>query len=397
MMKRVVRALLALLLIPSLCLAQSAGLPGGVPPTWNSGTTYTIGSQVNYQGGLYVSIQQGSNQNPQTATSYWTFVLGIGAFTTTGSSGASTYNSSTGALNIPSYSGGGGCTNALTLNNSGSGAASGSTFDCSAAVTLSYNTLGAASSGANSNITSLTGLTTPLTVPQGGTGVGTHTAYGLLAGGTTSTGAEQTLAVGTAKQTLVSGGSAALPGYVDEPTPYYSPSANCVNSVPGSGWSLGSSGVVTCRAGTNNQSGFVAITDTSTSFAQFNVHIPADWDSGTDPYIRFDLAYPGTDGSSSHTIIPAIKVSCTGTAGTTSDDVTFNASHSSSTITLSSATANLFFSSSTVQLNSTDVTGCAAGGMMIVQVGRATDTATSAANFYGATVTFPRLITVQAN
>jgi hypothetical protein len=36
-----------------------------------------------------------------------------------------------------------------------------------------------ATAGANANITSLTGLTTPLTVPQGGTGVATGTAHGL--------------------------------------------------------------------------------------------------------------------------------------------------------------------------------------------------------------------------
>src|SRR5262249_29260294 len=115
------------------------------------------------------------------------------------------------------------------------------------------------------------------------------------------------------------------------------------------------------------------------------------------PFIRFDLAYPGTDGASAHTIIPQIKVSCANGNGSTSDDVTFNAAHNSSTITLSSGTANLFFSSSTVQMNSTDMTVCVAGSLMIIQVGRATDTATSAANFYGATVTFLRLLTAQAD
>lgn len=234
-------------------------------------------------------------------------------------------------------------------------------------------------------------------VAGGGTGVTSFTAYGVLLGGTTSTGTIQSLTPGTTKQLMVSGGAAAVPSWIDEPIPYYSPAANCVNAVAGSGWSGGASLVPGCRAGTNNVGGYVAITDTSSSFGQFNVHIPADWDTGTLPYIRFDLAYPGADGSSAHTIIPAFKISCTGTAGTTSDDVTFNASHSSSTITLSSATTNLFFSTSNIQMNSTDTTGCSAGGMMIVQVGRATDTATSAANFYGATITFPRLLTVQAN
>ncbi len=206
-----------------------------------------------------------------------------------------------------------------------------------------------------------------------------------------------TSAAAAAKQVCTSGGASKTCAYIDFPQVVTIPSANCVNSVAGSGWSLGASGVVTCRAGTNNTGGYVAITDTTGTFGQFSIPIPEDWDTGTLPYIRFQLAYPGTDGASAHTIIPQIKVSCAKGDGTTSDDVTFNAAHSSSTITLSSATANLFFVGSNVQMNSTDMTGCVAGSMMVVQVGRATDTATSAANFYSATITFPRLIAVQAN
>lgn len=69
-----------------------------------------------------------------------------------------------------------------------------------------------AAAGANSNITSLSGLTTPLSVPQGGTGRATSTtAYGLLAAGTTATGVQQTLAAGLTTQILVGGGASALP------------------------------------------------------------------------------------------------------------------------------------------------------------------------------------------
>jgi hypothetical protein len=51
-----------------------------------------------------------------------------------------------------------------------------------------------------------------VTVAQGGTGRATSTtAYGLIAAGTTATGAHQTLAAGTAGQLLKSGGAAALP------------------------------------------------------------------------------------------------------------------------------------------------------------------------------------------
>lgn len=59
--------------------------------------------------------------------------------------------------------------------------------------------------------TSLT-LTAPLDVIYGGTGRATGTtAYGLLAAGTTATGAQQTLAAGTTSQILVGGGASALP------------------------------------------------------------------------------------------------------------------------------------------------------------------------------------------
>lgn len=186
--------------------------------------------------------------------------------------------------------------------------------------------------------------------------------------------------------------SATQIGGCDLPTPFYIPAANCNNTNAGDAWSIGSGGSVICRAGTNNQGGYIPITDVSGTFAQFTTIIPFDWDSSANPYIRFQVA--SADTTSGHTIIPAIKVSCTGTSGTTTDDVSFNASHSSSTITLNT-TANQFWSTSNVQMNGTDVTGCVAGSMMIVQVGRATDTATSAF-FYGATVTFPRLPILQA-
>jgi hypothetical protein len=64
------------------------------------------------------------------------------SLTTTGSSGAATFSGNT--LNIPNYSGGGTTTNAATFNNSGGGGSSGSTFNGSSALTISYNTIGAA-------------------------------------------------------------------------------------------------------------------------------------------------------------------------------------------------------------------------------------------------------------
>ena len=74
--------------------------------------------------------------------------------------------------------------------------------------------LSAAASGANSDITSITGLTTALTVAQGGTGAATlTTAYGVLAAGTTATGPLQNIGTGTSAQVLTSNGSGALPTF----------------------------------------------------------------------------------------------------------------------------------------------------------------------------------------
>jgi parallel beta-helix repeat protein len=69
--------------------------------------------------------------------------------------------------------------------------------------------LGAAASGANADITSLSGLTTALSVAQGGTGAATFTQYGVLYGN--GTGAVSATAVGTSGYCLISNGSASAP------------------------------------------------------------------------------------------------------------------------------------------------------------------------------------------
>jgi hypothetical protein len=71
--------------------------------------------------------------------------------------------------------------------------------------TTARGNLTAAKSGANSDITSLTGLTTPLTVAQGGTGAATLTANNVLLGNGTS--APQVVAPSTNGNVLTSNGT----------------------------------------------------------------------------------------------------------------------------------------------------------------------------------------------
>ena len=99
--------------------------------------------------------------------------------------------------------------------------------------------LSAASSGANSDITSITGLTTPLTVAQGGIGVGTLTANNVLLGNGTS--APQTVAPSTNGNVLTSNGTTWTSAAI--------PSSGVTSAVAGNGVAVsGATGAVTFSA-----------------------------------------------------------------------------------------------------------------------------------------------------
>jgi hypothetical protein len=96
--------------------------------------------------------------------------------------------------------------------------------------------LSAASSGANSDITSITGLTTPLTVAQGGIGVGTLTANNVLLGNGTS--ALQVVAPSTNGNVLTSNGTTWTSAAI--------PSSGVTSAVAGNGIAVsGATGAVT--------------------------------------------------------------------------------------------------------------------------------------------------------
>ena len=131
----------------------------------------------------------------------------------TGSLAADGQTTATGALKmganrITGLADGLASTDAATVNQIPSGATfllKASNLSDVADATTSRGNLVAAKSGANSDITSLTGLTTPLTVAQGGTGAATLTSNNVLLGNGTS--APQTVAPSTSGNVLTSNGT----------------------------------------------------------------------------------------------------------------------------------------------------------------------------------------------
>lgn len=122
-----------------------------------------------------------------------TYTSGASTMTLTTGQCATIYSDNTNYFANKATGGSGGTTtNALTLNNGGSGASSGSTFNGGSAVTLSYNTLGAAPTASPT----FTGTNAaPLTLPDGSTDssalanpTGTPTGTPSATGGTVASG-----------------------------------------------------------------------------------------------------------------------------------------------------------------------------------------------------------------
>ena len=112
---------------PSTLTAGSAGSVSNALTINNSGLGSASGSTFNGSGAVTISYNS------------------IGAPSTGGANATGTWNIVAGTANIAASAGS--VSNSLTINNGGSGAGSGATFNGSGAVTISYNTVGAPSTG----------------------------------------------------------------------------------------------------------------------------------------------------------------------------------------------------------------------------------------------------------
>jgi len=199
---------------------------------------------------------------------------------TDGTNGQALTTDGSGVLTFTTVSGGGGTTtNNLTMNNGGSGDASGTTFNGSAARTISYNTIGAAATGAANTFTAAQTFRAANAVRSEAASTQDAIVLAGRAGGTSSYAVTLTPATLSASRTvtLPDGGGNYTLGYLNVPqsgsdkTTSYSLATTDVGKFVG----VGTSGSITIPDATfaagdvislfNNTTGNITITCTITT------------------------------------------------------------------------------------------------------------------------------------
>jgi hypothetical protein len=174
--------------------------------------------------------------------------------------GTNVVNADTGGISIPILvsQGGTGATNASDARTNLGATSIGNALFIAVNDAAARNAITAAKSGANSDITSLTGLTTPLSVPQGGTGAATFTANGLIYGSGAS--ALGVTVAGTTGQVLVGNTGTA-------------PSWSTLSGIGVTSFSAGSTGLTpsTATTGIVTLAGTLIAANGGTGFASYAV------------------------------------------------------------------------------------------------------------------------------
>lgn len=214
--------------VTGLATANSASLvtdSSGVP-AWSASMTT----------GQVITGVTGGTPIPKTITAGTNMTITFGVstitFDSTGGGGSGTVNSGT-AGQVAYYATSGTAVSGLT-----SSANQVLTTDGSNIATFS-STLPSAVQGNITTVGTVTSGTwngTVITVTYGGSGRASATAYALIAGGTTSTGAHQSLATGSTGQVLQSAGNAAIPAYSTATYPSTATNSGRVMRADGTNW-----------------------------------------------------------------------------------------------------------------------------------------------------------------
>ncbi len=190
----------------------------------NAGKTITLGGNFSTSGAFATTLTVTAGTNvtlPTSGTLVNTAVTTLSSLVSVGTIGTGTWQ---GTVVGATYGGTGVNNGASTITLGGNLTTSGAfatTFTMTAGTNVTFPTTGTLVNTAVTTLSSLatvgtitsgTWNATPLTVPYGGCGQTSWTAYAVITGGTTSTGTcQQVSGVGTSGQVLTSNGASALP------------------------------------------------------------------------------------------------------------------------------------------------------------------------------------------
>jgi hypothetical protein len=184
-------------------LGATSADPAFITPTAGTGLSITTNATtLQYALSTPVSIANGGTNATSMATTDGTVIFDGTRLVTTATGTSGQVLTSNGAGVAPTYQTA--AASSISITGDSGGALTGNSF------TFTGGTTGLTFAGAGSTET----LGGTLVVSNGGTGITSATAYAVLCGGTTSTGAFQSIAgVGTSGQILTSNGAGALPTF----------------------------------------------------------------------------------------------------------------------------------------------------------------------------------------